>query len=64
MELSCDVRLGIIFNVEEKSIVWDNLEEKVLKIGLNIHLRVGTLTGSITCGTEWVKCLCRCFYSG
>lgn len=33
-----------------QSVAWDNLEEKVLKIGLNIQIHVGRLTGSIACG--------------
>lgn len=57
MDLSYDVRLGVIFRVEE-SIAWDNLEEKVLKFALNIHVDVGRLTGSITCGRGWERRFC------
>lgn len=48
VELLCGVRSGV--SAEETSVAWDNLEETVLKIGLNIDIHVGRLTGSITCG--------------
>lgn len=60
MELSYDVRLGVIFNVE-KSIAWDNLEDKVLNVGLNIHVCVCRVTGSITCGRGWESAFANTF---
>lgn len=36
-----------------ESIALHNPEEKVLKIGLNTHVHVGGITGSITCGRGW-----------
>lgn len=49
---SYDRRLGAICSVAG-SIALCNPEEKVLKTGLNTHVRVRGITGSITCGTGW-----------
>lgn len=46
---SYDGGLGVICSVAE-SIALHNPEERVLKTGLNTPVRVGGITGSMTCG--------------
>lgn len=49
---SYDGRLGAIHSVSG-SIALHSPEEKVLKIGLNSHVCVSGISGSITCGRGW-----------